>query len=610
MLVGPHTPGFVADAELAHQLAEVGVILLMFGVGLHFHLKDLLAVKGIAIPGAIAHCIACTVIAVPVFTWFGFSTDTSIVLGFALSVASTVVLMRVFMDADQLSSPQGHVAVGWLLVEDVFTVIVLVFIPVLGAREGVAVPEGLLASPLLAITWALVKLVGMVVIILVAGSQNRTLGTREGRETQVARTFHAHRVGLFGGHSGRNLCAIRYFDGAGGISRRHGRCPIAGESSSRRRCVALRDAFAVLFFVSVGMLFDPMFLIQKPLLMLATMAIILIVKSVTALAIVVALGHSMRIALTVALGLAQIGEFSFILSNVAHEYGLMPEEGNSLLVGGAILSITLNPLLFRSLGSIEAWLRSRRRFWQFLNARAERRVQQANNASMAQIATFGSDNKLAIVVGYGPVGRAVDRLLRDAGMDTVVIDMNMDTITELHAQRRVAIFGDAAREAILEQAGVAHASHLVVTLPQASGRAAIVAIARNLNSKLRILVRAHYLREREHLEQAGATSAVFEEGEAAVALARLVLVDTGASRELVEHAVRDIRTQLLLENVTNLQTQIVRSIMVPWTRCEGFPVPPRTTKSAAKCPSIIIRVGRSSIPARGGPPLTCWRKTW
>jgi mannitol/fructose-specific phosphotransferase system IIA component (Ntr-type)/predicted transcriptional regulator len=328
----------------------------------------------------------------------------------------------------------------------------------------------------------------------------------------------------------------------------------------------LRDAFAVLFFVSVGMLFDPAILLNEPLLILATMGIILFVKSISALLIVAALGHTVRTGLTVALGLAQIGEFSFILSDLARNYGLMTEEGHSLLVGGAILSITLNPMLFRSLGNIENWLRRHPRLWRLLNARVERRIQVANSVSLAQIASYGDDSKLAIVIGYGPVGRAVDRLLRDAGMDTVVIDMNMDTISELHSQKRVAVFGDAAREAILEQAGVKRASHLVLTLPAATGRAAIVAIARNLNPKLRILVRAHYLREREHLEQAGATAAVFEEGEAAVALARLVLVDTGASKESVEHAVRDIRTQLILENFTNLQTQTVRSIMVPWTR--------------------------------------------
>lgn len=566
VLVGSHTPGFVADLEIAHQLAEVGVILLMFGVGLHFHLEDLLAVKGVAIPGAVGQSLVATIAGWLIFSWLGMPTNTSVVLGMAMAVASTVVLMRVLMDADMLNSPQGHVAVGWLLVEDVFTVIVLVLIPVLGESEGAEQAAGLLASPAVAIGWALLKLAIMIAVILVAGAKvvpwalvkvarlrSRELFTLTVMVFSVAIASGAYV--LFGASM-----ALGAFLAGMVVAQ----SPVSHQAAAD--ALPLRDAFAVIFFVSVGMLFDPMILIEQPLMILATMGIILIAKPLAAIVIVAVLGHSVRTSLTVALGLAQIGEFSFILSDVARKYGIMTDEGHSMLVGGAILSITLNPMLFRLLPSIEAWLRGKPRLWQLLNSRAEHRVQVATDQSMAQIANYEGDNKLAIVIGYGPVGRAVDKLLRDAGMDTVVIDMNMDTISELHSQKRIAVFGDAAREAILEQAGAKQASHLVLTLPSATGRGAIVSIARNLNPKLRILVRAHYLREREHLEQAGATAAVFEEGEAAVALARLVLVDTGASKESVEHAVRDIRTQLILENVTNLQTQMVRTIMVPWTR--------------------------------------------
>ncbi|MDZ4658471.1 MAG: cation:proton antiporter [Bythopirellula sp.] len=567
VLVGSHTPGFEADLDIAHQLAEVGVILLMFGVGLHFHLEDLLAVKAVAIPGAVGQSVVATVLGVVVFSWFGMDHITGAVLGMAMAVASTVVLMRVLMDAEVLNTPQGHVAVGWLLVEDVLTVIVLVLIPVLGQAEGGEVATGLMANPLIAIGWALTKLAAMVVIILVAGSKvvpwalvkvaqlrSRELFTLTVLVFSIAIAAGAYV--MFGASM-----ALGAFLAGMVVAQ----SPVSHQAAAD--ALPLRDAFAVIFFVSVGMIFDPMILLKEPLLMLAAMGIIMIAKPLAALLIVALLGHSVRTSLTVALGLAQIGEFSFILSDLAGKYGLMTEEGHSVLVGGAILSITLNPILFRSLGSIENWLRQQPRLWRFLNARAERRVKEANNVSMAQIATYGDDsNKLAIVIGYGPVGRAVDRLLRDAEMDTVIIDMNMDTITELHDKRRIAIFGDASREAILEQAGVKRATHLVLTLPMATGRTAIVAVARNLNPKVRILVRAHYLREREYLEQAGATAAVFEEGEAAVALARLVLADTGASKESVEFAVRDIRTRLLLENVSNLQTQMVRGIMVPWTR--------------------------------------------
>lgn len=566
VLMGSHTPGFTADIHLAHQLAEVGVILLMFGVGLHFHLHDLLAVKSVAIPGAIGQSLVATLAGMGLFHLLGMPLNTGAVLGMAMAVASTVVLMRVLMDANMLNTLPGHVAVGWLLVEDVFTVIVLVLIPVLGESGATGAQIGWLG---LAgeIGWALLKLVGLVGVLYVAGSRivplalvrvarlrSRELFTLTVLVFSVA--IAAASYVLFGASM-----ALGAFLAGMVVAQ----SPVSHQAAAD--ALPLRDAFAVLFFVSVGMLFDPAFLWEEPLMMLAAMGIILIAKPLAALVIVALLGHSPRTALTVALGLAQIGEFSFILSDLARKYGLMPDEGHNVLVGGAILSITLNPLLFRSLDRIERWLRRRPVLWRLLNARAQRRVQQVNDVSMAQIATYAEDHqKLAIVVGYGPVGRAVNRLLREADMKTVILDLNMDTVTELHRERQTAIFGDASREAILEQAGISQASHLVLTLPHVGDRAAIVSTARNMNPKVRILVRAHYLSEREDLEQAGASAAVFEEGEAAVALARLVLADTGASREIVEHAVRDIRMRLILENVSNLQAQTVRSIMVPWTK--------------------------------------------
>jgi mannitol/fructose-specific phosphotransferase system IIA component (Ntr-type)/voltage-gated potassium channel Kch len=329
----------------------------------------------------------------------------------------------------------------------------------------------------------------------------------------------------------------------------------------------LRDAFAVLFFVAVGMLFDPTFLLREPLMVLAAMGIILLVKPLIALLIVAALGHSVRTALTVALGLAQIGEFSFILSDVARKHGVMRDVGHNVLVAGAILSIMLNPLLFRLLDSIERWLKRRPRLWALLNARGERRLRQENAAVGDLISRHDIETRrLAVVVGYGPVGRTVNRLLRDAGVETVVIDLNSDTVLELGRQEQPAIYGDASREAILEQAGARRASHLVVTLPQSTHRAPIVAVARSLNPDLKIFVRARYLREREELEQAGTSAAIYEEAEAAVALARLVLIDAGAGRERIDRAVRDIRLRLILENVSNLRSKTVRSIMIPWTR--------------------------------------------
>lgn len=334
----------------------------------------------------------------------------------------------------------------------------------------------------------------------------------------------------------------------------------------------MRDAFAVLFFVSVGMLFDPVFLVTQPGMVFAALGIILVVKPLAAIVIVALLGHSARTALTVALGLAQVGEFSFILSDLARQHGLMDETGHHVLVAGALLSITLNPVLFRSLPRIEAWLQGRPALWRLLNHRAERRADASNRAVATRIVeAHDSTARLAIVVGYGPVGRSVHRLLRETKLATVVIDLNLDTVSSLKGEGQAAIFGDASRGTILEQAGMRRASHLVLTLPHTADRAAVVAAARDLNPTARILVRARYLREREALEQAGANAAVFEEVEAAVALARLVLADTGLHRTAADQKIKDLRLQLILENLSSIESQRIRSVMVPWARVRWLP---------------------------------------
>lgn len=577
VLIGPHTAWanyFQGDIHLAHQLAEVGVILLMFGVGLHFQLSDLLAVKAVAIPGALGQSLAATLVSVGVFALFGLEAKTGAVIGMAISVASTVVLMRVLIDADALNSVAGHVAVGWLLVEDVLTVMVLVMIPVLGSDMGASEEPGIWTNPFTVIALALLKLAALVAVAMFAGSrlvpwlltQVARLRSRELFTLTVMVFSVAVAAGAYVAF-GASMALGAFL--AGMVV---AQSPVSHQAAAD--ALPLRDAFAVLFFVAVGMLFDPVSLLQEPLMVVAALGIILLVKPLVAVLIVAALGHSVRTALTVALGLAQIGEFSFILADLARKHGVLPDDpetgqnlGYNLLVGGAILSITLNPLLFRSLDSIERWLRRHPRLWALLNSRAERHISQTNVETAEQISRQEAEkDRLAIVVGFGPGGQTVDRLLRDAGLTTVIIDTNMDTVADLRRQGQTAIFGDASRETILESAGVKHASHLVLTLPHATDRAAIVSAARNLNPKLKIFVRARYLREREELEQVGATSAIFEEAEAAVALARLVLADTGAGRAAIDHAVRDIRARLILENVSVLHTQPVRNIMIPWTR--------------------------------------------
>jgi CPA2 family monovalent cation:H+ antiporter-2 len=301
----------------------------------------------------------------------------------------------------------------------------------------------------------------------------------------------------------------------------------------------IRDAFAVLFFVSVGMLLDPSFLFTNPLLVAAGLGIVLVAKPLAALAIVAALGYPVRTALTVAIGLAQIGEFSFILAQVATQHELLPKEGLDVLVASAIVSITLNPLVFRMIDPIEAALRRRPRLWRMLNARSERRAAALNAAAAPGITA--ATKPLAMIVGYGPVGRVVDALLRDAGFHTVILEMNLDTVESLTRAGHSAIYGDATNAQVLDEAGVRRAVHLVVTLPHSSSRAPLVRAARELNPDVQITVRARYLGEREVLKAAGANKVIFEEGEAGIALARTVMEHRGLDKPIVDKMLDALR---------------------------------------------------------------------
>ncbi len=565
VLIGPSTPGFIGDQELAHQLADIGVILLMFGVGLHFKLNELLAVRSVALPGALVASCTITLVSSGLLWLLGLEGKTALLIGMSMAVTSTVLLVRVLMEADALRSPAGHLAVGWLLVEDVLTIIALVLLPVFGQSAAMGDSSAGWTGPLLEVALALAKLAALIGVFFVAG--RRVIPWVLGRVARLrSRELFTLTVLVFsvaiaaGSYAlfGASMALGAFL--AGMVV---GQSPVSHQAAAD--ALPLRDFFAVLFFVSVGMLFDPLILLSHPLLLLVMVGIIVLFKPLLAFALVVVLGQPVATALTVALGLGQIGEFSFILSEVARDKGLMSPEGHSLLVAAAIFAITLNPLCFRSRVKLERWLRTYPAFWAWLNSRAEYRVAEVNATAAELIAGEGS-SRSAIVVGYGPVGRTVERLLRDSGLATVVIDMNMDTVLEISREDRIAIFGDAANHHILQMAGVEKATHLVLTLPQTANRSAIVSIARSMNEKLRIFVRAHYLRDQGELEQVGATSVIFEEAEAAVALARLVLMDTGAGAERIDNTVRDIRMRLMLENMTSMRSQRVRDIMVPWPR--------------------------------------------
>ncbi len=536
ILISPATPGYKGDMHAATQMGEIGVVLLMFGVGLKFHLHDLWAVRGVAIVGAIIQSAASTLVGVAMFSFLGLAPMQGLILGMAMAVASTVVLIRVLMDQRMLETAQGRVAVGWLIVEDIFTVVLLVLVPILGANQAVETPAWS------ALGLGLLKLAALVVIVLVGGArlvpwilvQVARLRNRELFTLSVLAICLAVATGaaVFFGAS----VAVGAFL-AGMIV---AQSPVSEQAGAD--LLPMRDAFAVLFFVAVGMLFRPGVLLEHPGLVLAALCIVCIVKPVAAMLAVALLGHSLRTSLTVALGLAQIGEFSFILSDLARKHGLLPEMGHNVLVATAILSITANPLIFRFLPQIEAWIGKKPRMYRFLNGRFEKKIRSANAG--LDVPEFTAGPPSALVVGYGPVGSSVDRLLRHAGLGTTVIDLNIDTVQRLCRLGRKAIYGDGAQVEILRQAGIKKATHLIVTLPQSSQRASVVTAARSLNPHIRIIVRARYLRERSALQQAGVNAAIFEEAEAAIALVRIVLDEIGADATTIERETLRIRNEL------------------------------------------------------------------
>jgi CPA2 family monovalent cation:H+ antiporter-2 len=535
VLIGPHTPGINGDVAVAQQLSEVGVILLMFGVGIHFHLKDLLAVRNVALPGAFGQVALATLLAIAVAGAFGWPLKSGLVLGLALSVASTVVLVRVLTDNRMMDTVHGHVAVGWLIVEDVLTVVVLILIPALASAPGNTLDFG-------DFTWlavlALGKLLLMSAVMLWGGAkllpwvmvQVTRLRSRELFTLTVlvmAITVAALTYLLFGASM-----ALGAFLGGMLI----GQSPLSKQAASD--ILPMRDAFAVLFFTAVGMLFDPAFLLREPLLVLACLAIVLVGKPLAALLLVALIGYPARTGLVVALGLAQVGEFTFIVSSLAQQHGLLDSRGHNVLVACAILSITVNPMLFRSIDRVEAWLRTIPWLWRLLNWRADQRVEGFNLRVEAAQAREGV--RRAVILGYGSAGAAVDDTLRARGFETLVVDLDLSKVQEITRQGRLAIYGDAANPAVYREE-LEGASHLVLTLPDIGNRLQVAAAAKAANPSLKVFVRAAHARERQELEQLGVAGICFEEAEAAVSLGRLILESEGVNRDAIRRQTTRIR---------------------------------------------------------------------
>ena len=516
VLIGPATPGFVADVALAQQLAEIGVMLLMFGVGLHFSLKDLMEVRRIALPGAVIQIAVATAMGMGVAYLWGWSVGAGLVFGLALSVASTVVLLRALEERGELDSFNGRIAVGWLVVEDLVTVLMLVMLPALAGPLG-GKASGDAGSLWVTLAATLGQVAAFIVFMLVVGRKLFPWFlwrvARTGSRELFTLAVIAAAVGIAFGSS--ELFGVSFALGAffaGMVLRESELSHRAAEES-----LPLRDAFSVLFFVSVGMLFDPMVLVAHPWQVLATVAIILAGKSLAAFVLVVALRYPVNTAITVSASLAQIGEFSFILAALGLKLGLLPELGQNLILAGAIISIAVNPLLFKAAGPVQRMLRNRSDL-----ARALER----STDPLAELPTTVARKHLSgqvVLVGYGRVGRAIARALDEQGISYVVAEQNREVVEKLRHANQPAVAGNAAEPAVLIQAHIAHAAMLVIATPDTFHVRAMIETARALNPAIRCVVRTHNMEEAELLRSENAGEVFVGEQELAGSMARHVL---------------------------------------------------------------------------------------
>ncbi len=530
LVVGPNTPGFVANLELAQQLAEVGVILLMFGVGLHFHIRELMEVKRVALPGAICQILAATSMGCIVALLWGWSLSAGLVFGLSISVASTVVLIRVLADNRDLHTRTGHIAVGWLVVEDLFTVLALVLLPAL-LGDAKAQPGGIL----LALGKSILKLSTLVLFIYFVGARVilRLLGKVAATRSRELFTLSILVVAI-----GIAVGSAMLFDASMALGAFLAGMVVGRSNFSLRaasEALPMRDAFAVLFFVSIGMLFNPRYLLEAPGLVAAMLAIILLGKPIAALVIVLLFKYPLRIALAVAIALAQIGEFSFILATLGRQLGILPEDAVNVLVAAAIISISLNPLFYRSIGLLEAGARRLPRISRFLN----RRVMAVGSNDV-----IPSFEYQAIVVGYGPVGRTVARLLREGRIEPVIIELNLDTVLHLQAEGMPAVYGDATHRDVLKAAGAERAIALILSASGMHGSEEVIRQVHELNPRIRVFARTDYVRDLPALHQAGADAVFSEEGEVALAITEFILLQLGATSEQIDRERDRIRSEL------------------------------------------------------------------
>ncbi|WP_377154013.1 YbaL family putative K(+) efflux transporter [Roseateles sp. UC29_93] len=517
--IGPATPGFVADVGIAAQLSEIGVMLLMFGVGLHFSLKDLMAVKRIALPGAVVQMAAATALGMGLAMWWGWPAGQALVFGLTLSCASTVVLLKALESRGSLESMNGRIAVGWLVVEDLATVLILVLLPPLSTvLGGNAAPGASADAPLWrTIAETLAQMAAFVVLMLVVGRrvlpwmlwQVARTGSRELFTLMVI----AVAIGIAYGAS--ELFHVSFALGAffaGTVMRESEYSHRAAQES-----LPLRDSFSVLFFVSVGMLFDPMTLVDQPLHLLGVVAIVMLGKAIAAAALVIVFRYPLNTAMTVSASLAQIGEFSFILAGLGVQLGLLPKAGMNLVLAAALISIALNPVMFAMIQPLQRWVLARSSFARELEARDD------PYAELPQTTERQYLEGQVVLVGYGRVGRRIADALTERGIPFVVADQGRETVEALRKRGMAAVSGDASEPMVLVQAHIANAAMLVVAVPDSMKARQMADTARQLNPGIEIVLRTHGEEESELLRREQLGTVFYGEEELAKGMSRHVL---------------------------------------------------------------------------------------
>jgi monovalent cation:H+ antiporter-2, CPA2 family len=492
--VGPFTPGYVANRAIAEQFAEIGVILLLFGIGLRFHLRELLAVWRVAVPGALIQSTASTVTLAALLRLFGWDWVPGLILGIGISVASTVVMAHVLGEHHDLHALIGHIAIGWTVVEDILTVAVLLLLPILfsgGSVESAGAALGMAA----------VKVILLVAAIVILGKWVIPWALEQIEKTRSRELFTLAVLVLALGVAvgSAQIFGVSMALGAFLAGLAVGRSEFAARAASD--AVPMRDAFAVLFFVSVGMLFDPRSLLQAPLVIVAVLAVVIVIKPLAALVTVRLMGVPLTTAIPVGAAFSQVGEFSFILASVARQLGLLSDMGWNALVAASVISIAANPYVYR-----------------YARQYSSAMSKEMPGTVTPPAAAVASD---CILVGFGPVGRIVHQLLTSRGNSVTVVDLNLDTVRKMKADGITAIYGDVLRPGTLEEAGIAQASSFILSA-DVEDAAEIIRQARLLNPDLNILVRCTHLRDAPALKKAGANVVAAGEAEVGVALVEAV----------------------------------------------------------------------------------------